>query len=670
MSPRHAAPGATAGAVPLPTVPRRGLARWTDAWLLAFLILCAVWPYTNILFNAFVYDDNTQVLNNPYLQSFRHLREIFTTTVWSYVGAQGVTNYYRPMMTFGYLLCYQFFGPLAYGFHLASLVLHVGVVCVLFLVTQRMFQDRRVALVAASLFALHPVHTESVAWVAAVTDLELTFFYLLTFWFFLRVARPGGERSGPVPLALVGGFVLALLSKEQALTLPVLATVYEHWYRRDRAETTWFQKLWRYSPFWLLAFAYLLFRVRFFGAVAPVLQISDLSAYQTLLSAAALVGQYLGKLLWPAQLCAFYVFRRSTSLLDPRVLAGLAVLIISSAIFLALWRRARTATFGLLWLFVTLAPVLNPRYLAANVFTERYLYLPSVGFCWLLAWGWVRLWDSSAERRPRWRHALVGALGLVMALYAARVVTRNRDWRDDVLLYTRTLAVSPNAYHIRNNLGTVYWNQMKVQAAEREWQEALRLAPRNALILNNLGLAQTKQKRYPEALEYLQRAMRLKPNYTGPHLNLGIAYEEMGEHEKAELQFRAAVALSPLDAEARNKLGKLYFDTGRLAEAEEQFRRSVESKPNWTAYSSLGDIYLRGENPTRAEQAFRQVLTLNPFDSHAHFSLGGIYAASGRRNEAIREYQAGFETDPANAQAHAALEKLRSKGAGPKTPKP
>ena len=138
MSPRHAAPGATAGAVPLPTLPRRGLARWTDAWLLLFLILCAAWPYTNILFNAFVYDDNTQVLNNPYLQSFRHLREIFTTTVWSYVGAQGVTNYYRPLMTFGYLLCYQFFGPLAYGFHLASLVLHVGVVCVLFLVTQRM----------------------------------------------------------------------------------------------------------------------------------------------------------------------------------------------------------------------------------------------------------------------------------------------------------------------------------------------------------------------------------------------------------------------------------------------------------------------------------------------------------------------------------------------------
>jgi Flp pilus assembly protein TadD len=669
VSPRDAASEAAA-APPAPAAPGRGLARWSDGGLLLLLALCALLVYANILFNAFVYDDNTQILNNPYLRSFGHLREIFTTTVWSYVGAQGVTNYYRPMMTLGYLLCYQFFGPLAYGFHLASIILHAAVVCALFLVTQRMFRDRRVALVAAGLFALHPVHTESVAWVAAVTDLQLTVFYLLTFGCFLWVARSAGARSGTAQLAMASGFVLTMFSKEQALTLPVLATIYEHFFRADRAETTWLQKLARYVLLWMLAFAYLLFRIRFFGALAPVLQISDLSWYQTLLSAVALVGQYFWKLLWPVHLCAFYVFRRSSSLLDPRVLAGLGALVIVLVIFLALWRRARTASFGLLWLLVTLAPVLNPRYLAANVFTERYLYLPSVGFCWLLAWGWVHLWDTAAERWPYLQRALLGALALVMALYALRVVTRNRDWHDDVRLYTRTLAVSPDAYHIHNNLGTVYWRQGAVQAAEREWQEALRLAPRNAIILNNLGLAQTKQKRYPEALAYLQRAMRLKPNYTGPHMNLGIAYEEMGARGQAELQFRAAVALSPLDPEARNKLGKLYFDAGRLAEAEEQFRRSVESAPNWTAYEGLGDIHLARNDPARAEQAFRQALALNPFDSYAHFSLGAICAASGRTSEAIREYRAGLETDPANAQARSALEKLQSEGAGGQTAKP
>ncbi|MGD0923014.1 MAG: tetratricopeptide repeat protein [Terriglobia bacterium] len=647
-----------------------GFATRPDVTLLALLILCAALPYANILFNSFVYDDNTQVLNNPYIQSFRHLREIFTTTVWSYVGVQGVTNYYRPMMTFGYLLCYQFFGPLAYGFHLASMLLHVASVGVLFLVTLRMYGDRRVALVAAGLFALHPIHSESVAWVAAVTDLELTLFYLLTFGCFLRVARPAGGRSALAQLAMAGSFVLTILSKEQALTLPVLATIYEHFYRDDRAETTWPQKLARYVLLWMLAAAYLLFRVRFFGALAPVLQISDLTWYQTLLSAIALVGQYFAKLLWPAELCTFYVFRRSTNLLDPRVLAGLGALLLAAVIFVALWRRARIASFGFVWLLLTLAPVLNPRWMAANVFTERYLYLPSVGFCWLVAWGWVRLWDAASTRRPARRKALLGVLVLVAVLYALRVVTRNRDWRDDVTIYTKTLAVSPASYHIRNNLGTVYWKQGQVEAAEREWRGALKLAPRNAIILNNLGLAETKQQRYAEAVEYLRRAMRLKPNYTDPHLNLGAAYEEMGRRAEAELQLRAAVALAPLNVDARNRLGKLYFATGRLAEAEEQFWRSVESEPNVTGFRGLGDIYLDKGERVRAEQAFRAAVAVEPFDSHAHFSLGELCAAGRRTAEAIREYQAGLETDPTNAQARAALQKLRSEGAGAKSSKP
>ena len=289
----------------------RGRARFSDATLLGFLLLCAVLPYVNTLLNAFVYDDSTQVLANPYIQSFRHLRKIFTTTVWSYLGPPGLTNYYRPVMTLGYLLCYQLYGPVSYGFHLANILLHTAIVCLLFWVTQRMFHNRSLALVAAVIFALHPIHSQSVAWIAAVTDLELAFFYLLSFWFFLDAALPGGGRSAAAQLGMVGSFALALLSKEPAMTLPLLATIYEHGYRDDRAETTWRQKVARYCPLWLLAGAYVLLRVRFFGAMAPVLQRPLLTWHESFLSAIALVGQYLWKLLWPVQLCAFYVFRTS-----------------------------------------------------------------------------------------------------------------------------------------------------------------------------------------------------------------------------------------------------------------------------------------------------------------------------------------------------------------------
>src|SRR4029077_16424774 len=143
--------------------------------IVTFLVLSilAFLPYANTLLNTFVYDDSFQVVENPYVHSFRYLKEIFTTTVWSFQGAQGFTNYYRPLMTFGYLLSYQIAGAIPFSFHLANIILHGIVVWLMFYILRR-FSGERVALIAAGLFALHPIHTESVAWIAAVTDLELS----------------------------------------------------------------------------------------------------------------------------------------------------------------------------------------------------------------------------------------------------------------------------------------------------------------------------------------------------------------------------------------------------------------------------------------------------------------------------------------------------------------
>lgn len=464
---------------------------------------------------------------------------------------------------------------------------------------------------------------------------------------------------------MVSSFAAACLSKEQAMTLPVLATVYEHFYRDDRTATSWKQKLSRYGLLWLMAVAYLLFRIRFFGALAPVDQIPGMSWYQTFLSAFALTGQYVWKLIWPVHLCAFYVFRKSPDISDPRALAGIAALGLAAALFAVLWKQERLASFGLLWLFATLGPVLNARWMAANVFAERYLYLPSVGFSWVFAWASVRLWDSLAARNVSslrsWRRALAAALGVAGILCVARVVTRNQDWRDDVVLYARTLADSPDAYHIHNNLGTVYWERGQVTEAEREWRLAVKLAPHNAVILNNLGLASSKRKRYPEATDLFRQAMQFKPKYTDPHLNLGVVYAEMGLRDEAESQFRTAVALSPLNVRARNELGRLYLDSGRLAEAEEQFRQSAKSEPNAAAYDGLGDIAARLAAREKTQEAFQQALSLAPYDSHAHFGLAALYVAAGQDAKALNEYQAGLQTDPSNREALTALQELKSR---------
>ena len=664
------ASAAKAGKTPQapPPVPERAASRpeRARALLITALVACAALPYLNILFNGFVYDDDLQLVKNPYVRSFQYLKEIFTTSVWSFKGVV-VSNYYRPMMTLGYLVCYRLFGMRAYGFHLVSLLLHVLIVCLVFVLTERLTGDRMWAFVAGALFALHPIHTESVAWIAAVTDLEVTFFYLITFGIFLALARLRSRRTQPMLATMGVTFLLALLSKEQAMTLPALATVYEHFYREDRSETSASRKLARYGLLWLVGAAYMLLRIRFLGTLAPVDFHAEVTPQQMVLSAVALVGQYVGKLLWPVRLCAFYVFHPSTSPFDLGVLAGLLVLLALAALFFVCWRsrerNVRFASFAIVWFFATLAPVLNAHRLARNVFSERYLYLPSVGVVWLVGLGASKLW-SRAAARPAQRRALVLVGVAVGGLCAARIVIRNRDWNNDIVLYTRTLELSPDADGILNDLASAYWFGGAMDKAESMWKRALAVNPNNVEVLSNLGVLALRKKHYPQGAELFQRAIKLRPDEPNPHLNLGETYLKMGLRDQAEPQLRAVVALAPLNSRARNKLGQLLFEEGREDEAEEQFRASVRVEPNALAYDYLGTINGRRRAWGEAERDFRAALSLEEYDSYAHFGLGDIYTLTGRKAEALNQYQAGLVKDPTNPRVLAVVQKLRQQIAG------
>ncbi len=643
-----------------PSQPGSSTAVWrSEIALCAFLLLLSILPYTNTLSNEFVYDDITQILDNPYILSFRHVGRIFSTPAWSYVRQSELTNYYRPMMTFGYLVCYQLFGSQPYGFHLANIIFHALVVLVLYFLTRRLFASQAVAFLASGLFALHPIHSESVDWVAAVTDLEVTLFLLLTFWFFLRAAKTEGKTSWPLILGMAVSFLLALCSKEQALMFPLLATVYEHLYRDDRGQTRAVQKIARYSGLWILSFAYLLFRIHMFGAFAPATGNPNMTRQSAIISSAALAGQYIWKLIWPVKLSAFYIFSPSTGVLDPGVLAGLAALAGSAVLFAILWKRARIVSFGLVWFFATLAPVLNARMLASdNVFAERYLYLPSIGFCWLTALGGVRLWDGIGSRSKFARVALVGSFGILAILYAARIITRNRVWRDEFTLGTVTLETSPTAVVLYNNLGSVYWNRGDVDSAARVWEKALTLAPRSATVLNNLGLVYSKRGNLPISVDYFTRAIAAEPNFPDSHLNLGVAYETMGLRDQAEAQFQTAISLAPLNIHAHNRLGNLYLDEQRYAEAEKQFSVSASIAPNVVAYDALGKLLMQRNDRPAAEEMFLRSIALNPADTGARLALAELYVADGRIAEAFEQYREVLKIDPQNFDARQAFEKL------------
>jgi Tfp pilus assembly protein PilF len=641
---------------------------WTDGLLLAFLAALAAFPYLNTLRNFFIYDDFTQVVNNPYLQNFHHLKEIFTTPVWSFLGGDYSHNYYRPLMSFGYLLCRQFLGPIPLAFHLVSLVLNVLVVLVLFLVTWRMFNDRTLAFVAAGLFAVHPIHSESVAWIAAITDLELALFYLLTFWFFLGLSKVHGRRLILGELSMVVSFALGLLAKEPAVTLVVLATLYEHCCRGDRKETSVGVKLSRYGPLWLLALVYLILRIHFVGGLVSRSQFPDMGPDTVIFSALALAGQYVWKLFWPATLCGFYVFHASMSPSDPRVVWGAVALMALAFLFIFFWNRVRLVSFGLLFFFLNLAPVLNAPWMAANVFTERYLYLPSVGFCWVLGWAGTTLWRDATRHSAWWRGIVVVSVFAIAALCTLRIIRRNRDWHDDETFYKATLALQPDAYIIHTNLAALYLDRDDLNNAGQELREAEKAAPDYPLVLNNFGLLNLKLKRYDAALGYLIRSIMKNPNEPQPHLYLALVYNQMGKADYAEKEYRTAINLSPLSQRAHAGFGEFCFDQGRLLEAERQFQESLQAAKTLNGYWGLGLVYWREGRYAGAEHAFQEAESLVPSSGRAHIMLGLLYTDTKRDREALRELQTGLKSEPGNPQALEALRKLQSQdssGGGP-----
>jgi Tfp pilus assembly protein PilF len=531
-----------------------------------------------------------------------------------------------------------------------------------FVAGRQLFQDRRVGWLAAALFAVHPVHTEVVDWIAAVPELEVTFFVLLTFWLFTQIDKG----SWKLHLATVVSFALAVLCKEPALMFAPLAIAFEHLVRPDNRDTSLATKMTRYAPLCAAAAAYLLLRVALFGKLAPVLQHPKLTWPQAIYSGFALVAGYTKYLFWPAPLSAFHVFHSSVSPWEMPVVLGIFVVLIASTLIFYLSKRAPVAAFCIFWMAITIAPVLNARWMATNVFAERYLYLPSVGFCWLVAWSAVRLEDrSSGSSSGAWPRKLLVAAALVIALLSvSTVVRRNRIWRDDMTLYSRTLQTTPDAAIIRSNLAGFYFENGDLARAEQEWSAALAGKPDNVVTMNALGELYTQQGRYVEAENMLKRAINEKPLYGSPHYNYGILLQKTGRMPEALTELGRAVNLSPLSAPAHRWYGEALLQNDQLDLAESQLKRSLRLEDSFATLQDLAGLYLRMRRISDAEVILRRLVSEHPYDSQSHFQLGNILEDAGKKEEARHEYQLGLSTDPANAEARQALRRLEHMPAG------
>ena len=518
-----------------PPPPARKYPEWLPG--AAALAALAIAVYANSLVNGFVSDDKIQLLKNPLVTSAANIPKILGSGVWSILQIPGSPgNYYRPLQFLAYLAIYECAGFRAPAFHGFMVLLHAVNTVLLYLLVRRL-AGGRTAVAAGALFAVHPIHTEVVDWIAALPDLLVTTLALAGVGWLAR------EEDPPRGLRIAGHcgiYLLALLTKETgAMLLPLYAGF--GFFYRGRGWPELRRNAVLYAAMAGTFVLYLAMRGAALGGLAPGQEaFFHLTPAEFALSAVVVAAQYLGALLLPLDLNYFHIFHPAAGFTPAFLMAAAALAVAAAACY-----RFRTPllAYGVFWMAVTLAPAFNLTGVGQNVFAERYLYLPSAGFCWIAAWAWERL----ASYRPAW--ALAAGAAILLA-GAGEAMARNGDWRDDYTLFSVTLRQSPTSGWLHNWMAGVYAERGDFDRALAESRLAVQYEPLAPAFRQNLGNALLIKDPRAAIVEF-QKLVALQPDAAENHSDLGIAFEAAGEPREAAAEFQTALRLQPDYREAQ-----------------------------------------------------------------------------------------------------------------------
>ena len=555
-------------------------------WLPVLLIAAtAVAVYANALGNGLHVDDQYQIVTNPWIRSLRNLPAIFSSGVWDFDGR--VSSYYRPMMYVLYSLVYAVAGTAPWAYHLLNIALHAGTAVLAFLLARALLGEgdarhpwwRAPSLVSGLLFAVHPIHTEPVAWAAGLVDVSYSFFYLLAFYLLVR----GLDRTRDLVLALAA-YAAALLSKEPAITFPALALVY--WALREGRDLGIRGLAKRIAPWLLVSAAYLVVRGMALGGLAPATSAVGLSPWEYVLTATALLGRFLRAEVFPTQLNFWHVFTPVTSVWSADAAIALATVGAWVWLFaLAIRRRALVPSVALALAVLPLTPALMLASLnqgLENAFAERYLYLPSFGVVLLAGWAIAEL-DPGRRRLSR---ALTAALAAVAILGAAATVQRNPVWKNGLALWGDAVSKSPGSGMTNLNYGFALMSAGQTDAGRRHLQRAVALAPDLVERQMTRAISYARAGRDTDAILAFHNVLAMDPRSAQAHYNLGVLYEERGDESAAVREYLAAIDLDPSAADAHNNVGILLLTGGYRDQAMEHLEEAVRLQPNDTAFKA------------------------------------------------------------------------------------
>ncbi len=597
-----------------------------------FLLLAAATGaiYANSLHNEFLFDD---------LKLIREERAGFGEgAFWQLRALLSTGRAYRPIRTASYAFDYAISGLDPWGYHLSNITYHALSACFVFLIAQHLLRDRRIALFTALLFAVHPIQTDAVTYISGRRDVLSGLFVIAGFYAFLRFRE--SNRAGYLLLALAL-CPIAFFTKESGIVLPFLIVAYDL-VCGTRVSVSVFSRqfpvqLWagvtqtvRRRP--LLYLGLLACAAALASYVIFVTRGTALRAYHggslwfTLLTDTRIFVHYLTLLLFPVTLNADYsynAFPVTTTWTDPRALAATVGLVAVAIWLLSLLKDRPIATFGGLWFFIGLVPVAHiiPHH---EMVAEHYLYVPSVGFCLLVGALLLPL-----VGRPAFTRTVYAVGSVVLVVLALRTVWRNRDWKNDLSLWTETVRVAPQAARARNNLGAAYLRRGQLDLAREQLEAALLIKPDSPIARGNLGKVYFDLGDLTSAERELEAALRLQRREVIPRLWLGGVYVQEGRTTDAEEAFRAVLRRDSRNGFAYNNLGVLLMKTGRVAEGEEAFRSAIRVQPDFReAQENLIRLYLRQGRLAEAEAAIQAGLLSWPNDPTLRHFLGLL-----RRNQ-------------------------------------
>ena len=606
----------------------------------AVVVVVTTLVYLPALDNGFVnWDDNKYVYENS------NIRSLDLSFLWWALTSVVLGNWH-PLTSISYGIDYAIWGLNPRGYHLTNIIFHTFNVLLVFILTLRiagftMPKDNGektafnsvskgaliAAAVAALFFGLHPLRVESVVWVSERKDVLCAFFFLLSILSYIEYTRVGTKRVFFYCAALLC-FVLALMSKPMAVTLPLVLLILD-WYPLRR---------WRFGevkrviiekiPFFALSLVssvITLWAQKSGGAVTTLEVVSPVE--RTLVALKAYIF-YIYKTILPFDLAPFYPYPQKINFFSIEYLGSIICFIAISLSCVLLLKKSKA--FSALWLYylITLLPVIGLVQVGSQSAADRYTYLPLLGLGVFVGIGTGtgigRLYDKGLKKE--YTMAIFVLIISVFAFFSYRTILQTRIWRDSVTLWSYEVELYLHDSALPSySLGVAYSEQGQKDKAVHELEEFLRMKPAHADARNRLGAIYYGFGRTGEAMEEFEETLRLDPEHASAHSNLGVIYVEQGRLEEAVEEFLAARQYNPDLAKAYSNLGLAYALQGRLDEAVTQYKEAIRLKPDF---------------------------------ADAHFNLGLVYNAKGLKDEAKRELKKALEIKPGYSDAKKALKSL------------